>query len=86
MAAGGNYTVFHSLDLGVMWIPPTRVPGPAIAQGGGGGLPSGRKACGCTEQDMFQHTTSSAEMIREIRLVIAGGAGDDLTYLHKVGK
>ena len=40
----------------------------------------------CTEQDMFQHTTSSAEMIREIRLVIKGGAGDDLTYLHKVGK
>jgi hypothetical protein len=25
-------------------------------------------------------------MIREIRLVITGGAGDDLTYLHKVGK
>ena len=39
----------------------------------------------CTEQDMFQHTTSSAEMIREIRLVIKGEAGDDLTYLHKVG-
>ena len=40
----------------------------------------------CTEQDMFQHTTSSAEMIREIRLVIKGESGDDLTYLHKVGK
>ena len=38
----------------------------------------------CTEQDMFQHTTSSAEMIREIRLVIKGEAGDDLTYLHRV--
>jgi iron complex transport system substrate-binding protein len=39
----------------------------------------------CTEQDMFQHTTSSAEMIREIRLVIKGEAGADLTLLHKVG-
>lgn len=39
----------------------------------------------CTEQDMFQHTTCSAEMIREIRLVIKGKAGDNLTYLHKVG-
>jgi iron complex transport system substrate-binding protein len=38
----------------------------------------------CTEQDMFQHTTSSAEMIREIRLVIKGEAGDDLKYLHRV--
>ena len=40
----------------------------------------------CAEQNMFQHTTSSAEMIREIRLVIKGEAGDDLTYMHKVGK
>lgn len=47
MAAGGSHTAFHSLDLGVMWIPPTRVPGLAIAQGGGVGPPSGRKACGC---------------------------------------
>ena len=39
----------------------------------------------CAEQDMFQHTTSSAEMIREIRLVITGEAGDDLKYLHRVG-
>ena len=39
----------------------------------------------CTEQDMFQHTTSSSEMIREIRLVITGEAGDDLEYLHRVG-
>ena len=39
----------------------------------------------CAEQNMFQHTTSSAEMIREIRLVITGEAGDDLKYLHRVG-
>lgn len=39
----------------------------------------------CAEQDMFQHTTSSAEMIREIRLIITGEAGDDLHYLHRVG-
>ncbi|MBQ3407137.1 MAG: ABC transporter substrate-binding protein [Lachnospiraceae bacterium] len=45
------------------------------------------KSCNvwCAEQDMFQHTTSSAEMIREIRLVITGEAGDDLKYLHRVG-
>lgn len=39
----------------------------------------------CAEQDMFQHTTCSAEMIRELRLVITGEAGDDLKYLHRVG-
>jgi iron complex transport system substrate-binding protein len=39
----------------------------------------------CAEQDMFQHTTSSAEMIRELRLVITGEAEDDLKYLHRVG-
>ena len=38
----------------------------------------------CSEQDMFQHTTASAGMIREMHLLITGRTTEDFTYFHRV--